>query len=75
MSSNLPDLFNSLDGALATITRLSELAPALDGSPEYFANCIEILGLIEQQAAHAERISSQLAHLVLPRPRLTEDQP
>jgi hypothetical protein len=64
--TNLTDLFNALDESIETINRLAELGPLLDGSPEYFQNAIELLSLIAQQAAHLERLSTQLATLVRP---------
>jgi hypothetical protein len=69
-------LINSADEAIATVRRLSELGPVIDGNPELFPNVIEILSLIGQQAGHLERLSEQLTRCVLPRPRRgEEDQP
>ena len=75
--SNLQDLINALDEAIGTIQRLAELGPAIDeGGAVYFANCIEILSLITQQAGHLERLSTQLSRCVLPHgPVEVEDQP
>jgi hypothetical protein len=74
MSANLPYLINSLDEAIATIKRLAEIGPALDdGGAIYFQNAIELLPLIAQYAGHVERLSTQLAQCVLPRPHPVED--
>jgi hypothetical protein len=76
-TSCLVDLLDAVDAAISTITRLTELGPALDdGGPVYFPNAIELLALIDQQARHLERLSRQLAACVLPRPHMVEeDQP
>lgn len=66
------DLINAIDESVATIARLAELGPVIDGNPELFPNCIELLALITQQAAHLERLSTQLSRLVLPGPRAVE---
>jgi hypothetical protein len=71
--SNLVQLINAMDEAIATIPRLSELGPAIDdGSTVYFANAIELLALIEQHPGHLERLSTQLTGCVLG-PRRLED--
>jgi hypothetical protein len=67
--SCLPALIDSLDESLATIRRLAELGPLLDGQVEFHEHVIEILALVAQHAAHAERLSTQLAQVVLPTPR------
>ena len=72
MSSNLHELLNAQDEAIATIIRLAKLGPAIDGNPELFPHCIELLRLIAQHAGHLERLSTQLAGCVLG-PRRLED--
>jgi hypothetical protein len=74
MCANLPHLINGIDEAIATIRRLGELGPAIDGSPELLPDAIELLALITQQADHLERLSAQLARCLLPRP-VEEDRP
>jgi hypothetical protein len=75
MSSSLPDLINALDEAIITIQMLAELGPAIDeGGSIYFPHCIQLLSLIAQHANHLDRLSSQLALCVLPRPRSVEDR-
>jgi hypothetical protein len=60
------DVHNAMDEAIETILRLAELGPAIDGNPELFPHCIELLALIAQQSAHIERLSHQLATLLRP---------
>jgi hypothetical protein len=71
------DVVNDVDETVATIRRLAELGPVIDDHGDaYFANVIELLALITQQAGHLEKLSSQLAHCVLgPRPVPPEEQP
>jgi hypothetical protein len=66
------NLINAIDESLGTIQRLAELGPTIDGNPELFPNCIELLSLIARESGHVEKLSSQLAHLILPRPRAME---
>jgi hypothetical protein len=64
------DLLNSLDESLSTIARLSQLGGLLDdGGEQYFANCIEILAIINREVGHAEKLSTQLVACVRPTPR------
>jgi hypothetical protein len=68
------DLINSLDASIATILRLAELGPAIDeGGAVYFANAVELLDLIAREAGHVEKLSTQLALLVCPRPHAVGD--
>jgi hypothetical protein len=60
----LHDVINAIDESITTIQHLAELGPA-----------IELLALIAQQAAHVEKLSTQLARCVLPRPRAVEGTP
>jgi hypothetical protein len=73
--SCLSELIDAQDEAIATIQRLAELGPAIDGNPELFPNCIELLSLIAQQASHLERLSTQLARCVLPGPQRVKETP
>jgi hypothetical protein len=70
----LVDLVNALDGSIATIQRLSELGPLLDegGADLYFPHAIELFSLIAREAGHLEKLSTSLAHCVLPRPHACE---
>jgi hypothetical protein len=65
---SLPDLINAEDEVIATIDHLAELGQVIDGNPELFANCIQLLSLIAQQAGHLEKLSTQLARCVVPGP-------
>jgi hypothetical protein len=69
MPSNLHNLINN--------RWLADIGPALDeGGSGYFANSIEWLALITQQATHVEQLSMPFARWVLPRePAAGEDQP
>jgi hypothetical protein len=72
----LHDVINAMDEAITTIQRLAELGPALDeGGSLYFPHALELLALISQQAGHLEKLSTQLAWCVLPRPQRVEAQP
>ena len=72
----LHDVINAMDEAISAIQRLAELGPVLDeGGSVYFPNAIELLSLICQQAGHLEKLSTQLARCVLPRPYAVEGQP
>jgi hypothetical protein len=76
MSSHLHDLINALDEGISTIQRLAEIGPALDdGGSTYFPNAIEILSLIAREAGHLEKLSTQLANLILPPRVIGEGQP
>jgi hypothetical protein len=71
----LHDLINAQDEAISTILTLAELGPLIDGNPEYFRHGIEILSLICREAGHLEKLSTQLARCVLPRPHAVAGQP
>jgi hypothetical protein len=74
--STLHDVINAQDEAIATIQHLAELGAAIDdGSTLYFPHAIELLALIAQQAGHLEKLSTQLARCVLPRPHAVEGTP
>lgn len=73
MDPYLMDLINALDESNATIHRLSELGTIIDGNDTYFPHTIELLSLIAQQSAHMDKLLSQLATTVLPRPRAVGD--
>jgi hypothetical protein len=67
------DVINALNESLSTIKTLSGLGPLIDGNPEYFDSCIELMALIHQHVGHADRLVDQLSRLVLPRPSRVED--
>jgi hypothetical protein len=69
----LMDVINALDEANATVTRLAELGAVIDGNESYFPHLIEVLAIIAQQSAHIDKLLSQLATAVLPRPRAVGD--
>jgi hypothetical protein len=68
------DVINAIDEAISTVKHLAELGPLIDGNPEYFRHGIEILNLICREAGHLEKLSSQLAHCVLPGPQRLKEQ-
>jgi hypothetical protein len=71
--STVYDLVNALDDSISTIKHLAELGPLIDGYPEYFCHGIELLSLIAREIGHAEKLSTQLSRVVLPRPHAMED--
>jgi hypothetical protein len=73
--STLHDLINAMDESINTVRILSGLGPLMDGNHEHFESCIEVLSLIAQQAGHLEKLSTSLAHVVIPRPRAMEGTP
>jgi hypothetical protein len=74
-SCTVPDLMNAIDEAITTIQHLAELAQVFDeGESQYFPHAIELLSLIAREAAHVEKLSTQLARCVLPRPHALEGQ-
>jgi len=73
--TTLPDVINAQDEAIATIARLAELGPLIDGNPEYFPHVIELLSLISLHAGHLDTLSTQLARCVMPGPQRVEGTP
>jgi hypothetical protein len=74
MSTDLAEVVNAMEGVIASIRRLAELGPALDdGGPVYFPNAIAVLSLIDERAGHLERLASQLATCVFPKPHAIEE--
>jgi hypothetical protein len=66
------EVIHAVDESIATIARLAELGPAIEGQPEYFGNAIALLALIARESGHLEKLSSQLARAML-MPRVVED--
>jgi hypothetical protein len=74
--STLDEIVNSMDEAISIIQQLAELGPAIDGHPELFPNCIQVLSLIAREAGQLEELSAEAARCVLPSPpRVKGGQP
>jgi hypothetical protein len=69
------EVINAQDTAIATILTLAELGPLLDGNPQFFPHAIELFSLIAREAGHLEKLSSQLARVLLPRPHAVAGTP
>jgi hypothetical protein len=66
------NLLNALDESVATIRHLAQLGPVIDGHEDIFPNLIELLSLVEERASHVDKLLSQLASCIRPRPLPTE---